>query len=134
MSRVSCLSCLSLVGWVCLESAPNLVCIFVFRPADSSRDVDNPSAGHLDGLQLLPVGAGRAAGRGPRGVPGHRGRRGAGREFHGESSPRLRPACYPAYAPRTPSGGSKKPLVWWCRTTGSTSGRSPRATSFPLAL
>jgi hypothetical protein len=28
--------------------------------------------------------------------------------------------------------GSKKPLVWWRRTTGSTSGRSPQATSSPL--
>jgi hypothetical protein len=57
-----------------LGSAPNLVRIFAFRPVDGSWDVGGPGAGDPGGLQLLPVRGGRDAGRGPRGVPRHRGR------------------------------------------------------------
>jgi hypothetical protein len=94
-----------------LGSAPDLVHIFAFRPADDSWDVGDPSAGDLDSLQLLPAGAGGAASRGPRGVPGHQGRRRAGRELHDESPSCLARACYPAYAPYTPPRGSESP---WC--------------------
>jgi hypothetical protein len=92
-----------------LGSAPDLVHIFAFRPADDSWDVGDPSAGDLDSLQLLPAGAGGAASRGPRGVPGHQGRRRAGRELHDESPPCLARACYPAYAPCTPPRGLESP-------------------------
>jgi hypothetical protein len=43
---VSCLSCLSPVGLTRFGSAPDLVCIFVFRPADSAQDVGDSGAGH----------------------------------------------------------------------------------------
>jgi hypothetical protein len=92
-----------------LGSAPNLIHIFAFRPADGSWDVGDPGVGDPDGLQLFLVGAGGAAVCGPRGVPGRRGGRGAGWEFHGESPLRPRRACYPVYAPRTPPGGLESP-------------------------
>jgi hypothetical protein len=69
--RVSCFPCLSPVGLIHLGSAPNSVRTFVFRPTDGARDDNDLGAGHPDGLQLIPTGAGRAAGRRPRGVPGH---------------------------------------------------------------
>jgi hypothetical protein len=63
------------VCWLSLlGSTPNLVHIFAFRPADGSWDVGDPSVGDPDDLQLLPAGAGGAAGCGLRGMPGHRGR------------------------------------------------------------
>jgi hypothetical protein len=53
----------------CFESAPNLIYALVFRPTDDSRELSDPGAGHLDGLQLFLAGAGGVAGRRPRGVP-----------------------------------------------------------------
>jgi hypothetical protein len=52
------------------RSALDLLCVFTFRPADSSWDVDDPGQGDPDGIQLLSAGAGRTARCGPRGVPG----------------------------------------------------------------
>jgi hypothetical protein len=69
--RVSCLSCLSPVGLILLGSAPNLVCVLVFRPVEGSRDFDDPGTGHPDGLQLFSAGARRAVGRRPQGMPGY---------------------------------------------------------------
>jgi hypothetical protein len=103
-SRVSYSSYFSL-ACSSLGSAPNLVRTFAFRPTNDSWDVGDTGVGDPDGLQFLPAGAGRAAGRGPRGVPGHQGRKSAGREFHGKSPQCLGRACYPAYASRTSPGG-----------------------------
>jgi hypothetical protein len=47
-----------------LGFAPNLIRIFTFSPADGSRDVDDPSRGDPDGLQLLSAGVGGPAGCG----------------------------------------------------------------------
>jgi hypothetical protein len=47
-----------------LGFAPNLIHIFTFRPTNDSRDVDDPSRGNPDGLQLLSAGAGGPAGSG----------------------------------------------------------------------
>jgi hypothetical protein len=69
-SKVSHLSCPLFVGLVRSRFAPNFVCVSALRPADNSWELSNPGAGHPDGLQLLAAGAGRAAGRRPRSVPG----------------------------------------------------------------
>jgi hypothetical protein len=45
--------------------------VSIFRSANGPRDINDSGAGHLDGLQLFPTGAGRVAGRRPRGVPWH---------------------------------------------------------------
>jgi hypothetical protein len=45
----------------------------VSRPAGDSRELSDPGAGHLDGLQLLAVGTGTAAGCRARGVSADRG-------------------------------------------------------------
>jgi hypothetical protein len=63
-------SYLSPAGLIRLGSAPNWIYILVFRPADGSRELHDPGTGHTDGLQLFPIGAGGAAGRCPRDVPG----------------------------------------------------------------
>jgi hypothetical protein len=69
--RVSCLSHLSPAGLIHLGSAPNLICVLIFRPADGSWELNNPVAGRTDCLQLFSIGAGGAAGRCPRDVLGH---------------------------------------------------------------
>ena len=56
-----------------------------FRPTERSWELDDPGRVPPDGLQLLTTGAGGAAGRRPRGVPGGRGGRSAGWELDGES-------------------------------------------------
>jgi hypothetical protein len=95
-----------------LGSSPNLIRAFAFRPADDSWDITNPSPGDPDGLQLLPVGAGGAAGRSPRGVPGRGGGQSAGRELHGEPPLRLGRSCHLMCASCAPPGGSRRPLAW----------------------
>jgi hypothetical protein len=69
-SRVSHLSHLSPAGLIHLGSAPNLIRVLVFRSADGSRELNNLGTGHTDSLQLFSAGAGGAADRGPRGMPG----------------------------------------------------------------
>jgi hypothetical protein len=51
-------------------SAPNLICVFTFKPADNCRDVGDPGRGNPDGLQLLSAGTEGPAGCGPRSVSG----------------------------------------------------------------
>jgi hypothetical protein len=76
--------CLSLAGSICLGSAPNFCFSFmVFRPAKRSWELGDLGGVPPDGLQLLTIGVGGAAGRRPRGVPGGRGGRCAGRELDG---------------------------------------------------
>jgi hypothetical protein len=90
-------------------SAPNLIHVFSFRPADGSWDVGDPSPGDLDGLQLLSAGTGGPAGCDPRGMPGRGEGRSAGRELHGEPPPRLGRSRHLAYAKCTPPGDLEVP-------------------------
>jgi hypothetical protein len=65
-----------------LGSVPNFCFSFmVFRAAERSWEFNDPGRIPPDGLQLLATGAGGAAGRRPRGVPGGLRGRGAGREL-----------------------------------------------------
>jgi hypothetical protein len=74
----------------------------------------DPSASDPNDLQLLPAGAGRAAGRDPWAVIGHRRRRSAGQELHGELPLRLGRACYPVYVLCTPPGDPESPWRGGC--------------------
>jgi hypothetical protein len=68
---VSCLSQPSPAGLIHSGSAPNLICVLVFRPEDGSWELDDLGTGRTGGLQLFPAGAGGAVGRCPRDMPGH---------------------------------------------------------------
>jgi hypothetical protein len=76
----------------------------VFRPVDHLGELDDPGSGCPYVVQLRVTGAGGAADRCPRGVPGGRGGQGAGWELDGESPLRPQWAHCPMYVPR-PSPG-----------------------------
>jgi hypothetical protein len=68
-------ACPPLVRSTCLGSAPNFCFSFlIFRLADHPGELDDPSSGCADDLQLLATGVGGVVGRRPRGLPGSRGR------------------------------------------------------------
>jgi hypothetical protein len=70
----SLLSSFCLLVWFTWDPLPILVFSFaVFRHAERSGELDDPGRVPPDGLQLLAIGVGGAAGHRPRGVPRGRG-------------------------------------------------------------
>jgi hypothetical protein len=111
-----------------LGSAPNLICVFAFRPADGSRDDDDPSRGdpdkssqrELEDLQGAALEVCQSV---------EEGNAQAGSSmtshlcaFGGHVTRRMQRALR--------LGVQKTLGAWWCHTTGSILERCPRAVSF----
>jgi hypothetical protein len=85
------------------DPLPTFVFRLLFSGLWTPGELDDPGSGCPYVLQLLPTRVGGAAGRHPRGMPGGRGRRGAGRELDGEPPPRPWWARHPAHCNTPPT-------------------------------